>query len=221
MVDTGCRKAGAAGCCSTPGDRPRWQETDHSHRGKATRNARSPPCTGEFWLAYERPSLVRGRIPGPRSGSPSRADYFWFPMRGRGAKHKGRPAAQVTKAYPERADGATRLPRVVGPTRRARRRSPTASVRTPRDYTPLRHPPAALDASDDGDIYGRQGAPRARVGLDDRASHLHGPGRKRQESVARKLAAARRAIRARVASSDQRLSGSSRFLFSIGVRWRL
>ena len=175
MVDTGCRKAELRML--------QHQAIDPVKKlitviGKGDKE-REIPVHGEFWLAYER-SLFE-EIPGLER-LPEPEDYFWFPMRVAG-EYKGR-RRQVTKAYPERPMGQRGFHEWWG------RLVEHAGVTYRKPHT-TRHTyaTAALDASD-GDIYGvKELLGHASVSTTE--LYLHA-GKKAKESVARKLAAARR-----------------------------
>src|SRR4029077_21295709 len=133
-------------------------------------------------LAYERtlfepiPKLER---------LPESEDFFWFPMRIAG-EYKGRER-QVTAAYPERPMSPRAFhewwERVVGHSNVAYRKPHT---------TRHTYAPAALEASD-GDVYGVKEA-LGHSSVRTTELYLHA-GMKAKESVARKLAAARRQSR--------------------------
>src|SRR4029077_19533849 len=116
-----------------------------------------------------------GRLPEPE-------DYLWFPMRVAGA-YKGR-VRQVTAAYPDRPMGQRGMhewwERLVGHSGVDYRKLHT---------TRHTYATAALEASE-GDIYGvKELLGHASVSTTE--LYLHA-GKKAKESVARKLAAARR-----------------------------
>ena len=143
---------------------------------------REIPVLGEFWLAYERslfePIPRLGRLPEPE-------DFFWFPMRVAG--EYGNRERQVTKAYPEKAMGPRAMhdwwERLIGHSGVNYRKLHT---------TRHTYATAGLEASD-GDVYGvKELLGHASVRTTE--LYLHA-GKKAKESVARKLAASRRASR--------------------------
>ena len=174
LFDAGCRKAEVRMLQHRAIDPARKLVTVI---GKGNKE-RDIPIDGDFWLAYERslfePIPKLGRCPEPD-------DYFWFPMRVAGA-YKGRER-QVTRAYPEKPMGECSFHgwwnRLVG----------HSGVDYRKPHT-TRHTfgTAALEASDD--LYGVQQM-MGHASLRTTQVYLHA-GKKAKESVARKLAAARK-----------------------------
>ena len=170
MIDTGCRKA----------EMRMLRHRDIDPAGKVIKvvgkgdKEREIPVYGEFWLAYER-SLFE---PIPRlERFPEPDDFFWFPMRVAG--EYGKRERQVTKAYPETPMSTPLLPPVVGPADRPLRR------RVPQAPHHEAHVRDRRVGSERGRHPRREGAARARVGVDDRAVPPlgeEGEGRHRAEA---------------------------------------
>jgi integrase/recombinase XerC len=174
VIDSGCRKAELRGI--------RHRNIDPANRtisviGKGDKE-REIPIHGDFWIAYERslfePIPKLDRYPEPD-------DYFWFPMRVAG-EYKGR-VRQVTMSYPDRMMVES------GFHGWWVRLTSHAGI----DYRKLhttRHTyaTAALEASHD--LYGVQQL-LGHASVKTTEKYLHA-GKKAKESVARKLAAARR-----------------------------
>jgi integrase/recombinase XerD len=178
LFDSGCRKAEVRMLQHRSIDPARKLITVI---GKGDKE-RDIPIDGDFWLAYER-SLFE---PIPRLDRlPEPDDYFWFPMRVAG-EYKGRER-QVTKSYPERPMGSRGMhlwwTRLVAHSEVTYRKPHT---------TRHTYATAALDASE-GDLYGVQQL-LGHASVRTTELYLHA-GKKAKESVARKLAAARRRAR--------------------------
>jgi site-specific recombinase XerD len=178
LFDSGCRKAEVR-MLQHRGIDPAKKTITVIGKGDKERDI---PVHGDFWLAYER-SLFE---PIPRLDRlPEPDDYFWFPMRVAGV-YKGRER-QVTKAYPDRPMGQRAMhdwwERLVGHS--------DVNYRKPHT-TRHTYATAALEASD-GDLYGVQQL-LGHASVRTTELYLHA-GSKAKESVARKLAAARREAR--------------------------
>jgi integrase len=175
LLDSGVRKGEAQGM--------RCSDVDPVHRqitviGKYNKE-RVIPIRGDFWLAWERhllePYPKLGRLPAPD-------DHVWFPARVAGA-YKGR-VRQITAEYPERP----MLERGFHVWWRRLMSHTTVDYRKPH-MTRHTFCTDALDASE-GDVYGVKEL-AGHESIRTTELYLHS-STKRKESVAAKLARARR-----------------------------
>jgi len=175
LVDSGCRKAELR-MLQHHGIDPAKRIITVIGKGDKEREI---PIGGDFWMVYERslfePIPKLERLPEPD-------DYFWFPMRIAGA-YQNRER-QVTVAYPDRPMSQRAMhewwERLVGHS--------GISYRKPHT-TRHTYATAALEASD-GDVYGVQQL-LGHASIRTTELYLHA-SKKAKESVAQKLAAARR-----------------------------